>query len=397
MTSDRGRATARPATTGTRDLRLDLFRGIALLLIFINHIPGNFASYWTPVNFGFSDAAEMFVFLSGYAAALAYTPRFEREGLLIGTYRVVQRAWTLYAFHLVLFLMVAAITAYAALVARDAVYLDLINIWPVDGEPQVALVKAVTLQYSPKYLDILPLYIVLLLALPAILLLVRVHAALPLAVSLVFYVLAHGRHWNVPSYPSGGGWYLNPFAWQLLFVLGVICGYRWLKTGQVMPYSRVLFWTAIVYVAFAAVAKSSLQPFGPVEDFYIVDPDVFHLTDKSYLSAMRIAHFLALSYIAASLIPATHPVLKRWFLMPFVNCGQYGLATFCLGTVLSVVGHIIILEFDPYLSVEVPVVVGGLAILMATASILSWLDATARRQAAIAPTAPAAVPARDAP
>ncbi|MFN9907133.1 MAG: OpgC domain-containing protein, partial [bacterium] len=53
------------ASVAARDLRLDLFRGVALMMIFINHVPGNFASYWTHMNFGFSDAAEAFVFLSG--------------------------------------------------------------------------------------------------------------------------------------------------------------------------------------------------------------------------------------------------------------------------------------------------------------------------------------------
>ena len=55
-----------------RDLRLDFFRGLALIFIFIDHIPENVLSYFTPQAFQFYDAAEVFIFISGYTAALVY-------------------------------------------------------------------------------------------------------------------------------------------------------------------------------------------------------------------------------------------------------------------------------------------------------------------------------------
>src|SRR5437667_9609669 len=55
-----------------RDLRLDLFRGLALLLIFLDHIPSNVISWVTVRNYGFSDATEIFIFISGYANAYVY-------------------------------------------------------------------------------------------------------------------------------------------------------------------------------------------------------------------------------------------------------------------------------------------------------------------------------------
>ena len=55
-----------------RDLRLDLFRGLALWLIFLDHIPANVVNWLTIRNYGFSDAAEIFVFISGYTAAFVY-------------------------------------------------------------------------------------------------------------------------------------------------------------------------------------------------------------------------------------------------------------------------------------------------------------------------------------
>src|SRR5580704_5142840 len=58
--------------TSERDLRLDLFRGLALWLIFLDHIPQNIVNWITIRNYGFSDATEIFIFISGYTAAFVY-------------------------------------------------------------------------------------------------------------------------------------------------------------------------------------------------------------------------------------------------------------------------------------------------------------------------------------
>ena len=55
-----------------RDLRLDACRGLALWFVFIDHIPGNAFDWLTLRNYGFSDATEVFVFVSGYTCMLAY-------------------------------------------------------------------------------------------------------------------------------------------------------------------------------------------------------------------------------------------------------------------------------------------------------------------------------------
>ena len=86
----------------TRDPRLDVFRGICLVMIFINHVPGNIYENLTSRNFGFSDAAEGFVLMSGIAAGLAYSMDFNLPGRIwTGLARVWRRVWTLYMVHLV--------------------------------------------------------------------------------------------------------------------------------------------------------------------------------------------------------------------------------------------------------------------------------------------------------
>src|SRR5580704_19475007 len=68
-----------------RDLRLDFFRGLSLFFIFIDHIPNNVLSYGTLHTIAFSDAAEVFIFISGYTAALVYGQLLVRRGALVAT------------------------------------------------------------------------------------------------------------------------------------------------------------------------------------------------------------------------------------------------------------------------------------------------------------------------
>ena len=71
------------SAASARDPRVDFFRGLAFLIIFIAHVPANWLTKWIPARFGFSDATEMFVFMSGYAAGIAFGGVFLRAGWLM--------------------------------------------------------------------------------------------------------------------------------------------------------------------------------------------------------------------------------------------------------------------------------------------------------------------------
>ena len=104
-----------------RDPRLDVFRGLCLVMIFINHVPKNLYENYTSRNFGFSDAAEGFVLMSGIAAGLAYSADFQAPmRLWQGLGRVWKRVWTLYQVHI--------LTTVAALAAAAAVHGHFIDI-----------------------------------------------------------------------------------------------------------------------------------------------------------------------------------------------------------------------------------------------------------------------------
>ena len=78
------------ASPAGRDLRLDLFRGLALWLIFLDHVPNNIVAWFTIRNYGFSDATEIFIFISGYTAAFVYGRAMIERGFIVAGARILQ-------------------------------------------------------------------------------------------------------------------------------------------------------------------------------------------------------------------------------------------------------------------------------------------------------------------
>ena len=95
-----------------RDIRLDIFRGVALWLIFLDHIPFNIVNWITIRNYGFSDAADMFVFISGYTTAFVYGRTMRERGVVAASARILKRAWQIYVAHVFLFVIYLAEIGY---------------------------------------------------------------------------------------------------------------------------------------------------------------------------------------------------------------------------------------------------------------------------------------------
>ena len=85
-----------------RDLRLDLFRGLANWAMFLRHVPSSMLAWFSFRNYGFSDGADLFVFISGYTSALVFGKRMIESGFILGTTRLLRRAWQIYAAHVLL-------------------------------------------------------------------------------------------------------------------------------------------------------------------------------------------------------------------------------------------------------------------------------------------------------
>ena len=369
-----------PPLSTERDLRLDLFRGIALWLIFLDHIPSNAVSWLTIRNYGFSDATEIFVFISGFTAAYVYGRAMRDLGFVVAGARVLKRAWQIYVAHVFLFAIYLAEIAYVAQSFDNPLYSEEMGILDFLKQPDVTILQALMLKFKPVNMDVLPLYIVLLLGFaPALWLLLR-SPSLGLGASALLYGLMWWFDWSFAAYPSGT-WAFNPFAWQLLFVFGAWCALGGAQRLARWINSPVTIALAIAYVLFCfGIAMSWYFPrlgnFVPK----LVN-DVIYPIDKANLDVLRIAHFLSLAVITVWLIPRDWPALKSPLAWPAIVCGQHSLETFCLGVFLSFAGHFVFTEVSNRIPMQIMVSLFGIAIMVAAAALVSWYRKVERRGA----------------
>jgi hypothetical protein len=270
-----------------------------------------------------------------------------------------------------LFVIYMAEIAYVASTFENPLYQEEMGIFDFLKQPDVTLMQALLLKFKPVNMDVLPLYIVLLLGFPPILWLLQKQNTLALAASAALYAGAWHFGWNLPQYPSGT-WWFNPFAWQLLFVLGA-----WFALGGADRIGRfirspIVTALAIAYLIFAFAITMTwhfpvLAGFVPTALAELIYP-----IDKVNLDVLRIAHFLALAAVTVRFIPSDWPGLESRWLRPAILCGQHSLEVFCLGIFLSFAGHFVFNEVSDRVYMHVLVSALGIAIMFAAAALISW-------------------------
>jgi hypothetical protein len=358
---------------GGRDLRIDAVRGIALWWLFLDHIPNNIGSWLTPLHYGFSDAAEIFMFVSGVTCALAYGKAWRCEGWtgLIG--RTLRRSWDIY----VAFLLLTLASAILIHLVGDGRCADASNTRILLDQPGATLTRAAILQYRPVNTDVLPIFVLLhLLFAPLLWLLLRI-PNLTLGASLALYVLVHVFGWTVPAWPSSH-WAFNPIAWQLLVVLGA----WWMIHGdRVQPWvrSRPALVLAVLYLLFSLFIALSWR-IGPLEAMIPQTlAHMLHPLDKSNLDPLRLMHFLAIAVLAAWLIPRNCRLLKTPLMRSAIHCGQNSLPIYCLGVLLAFASHTVLLNISNGLAMQIAVSVGGIVAMIASATLLNLISIKPRQ------------------
>ena len=358
-----------------RDERLDMFRGLALLMIFINHVPGTFYEGLTSRNFGFSDAAEAFVFMSGMASGLAYSNRFRTGSLWAATAKVWARARQLYFVHITITILSLAIFAAAAKWLGLGELLAKNNIAPLFQQPLGTMVGIPLLTHQLGYLNILPLYMTLLLVTP-LLIIVGLRWPVPLALaSVLLWAIAGEFRLNFPNYPNEGGWFFNPFSWQLVFVLGLLSGMAMKVGKRFIPYQPVLFGLAAAILVFTLIwmkvppigkaMNGTMGWFGSMgTPFYLI------WFDKTFLTLPRLLHALALFYVLGHL-PIMRTIAQSWIAAPFRLMGRQGLAVFAAGTVLSMALQVVKAPMDAHPLWDGLLLGGGLLFLVGLAWVLT--------------------------
>jgi hypothetical protein len=329
---DRGQGTG----GRSRDPRLDFFRGLAMFIILLAHIPINPWTLWIPARFGFSDATEIFVFCSGMASAYAFGSVFASRGLMLGTMRVVYRVWQVYWAHIGVFLISVCILVAIDINgwgAGDISYITRPYVVPFFDQTGQTLIGLLTLRYVPGLFDILPMYLVILAMIPVVM---TAHGqggtgavvALVLCMWLLATLAGHPRitentaPWlgeggmalaarlsvlNLPGLPGRDVvWFFNPFAWQLIFFTGFAFGMGWLPAPPVSR--RLALIAAGVLVLSLPLAWHALHQPWALEPGTVaaavqgsLSEALAHLAPlvtKTWFGALRYVHFLALAYLA---------------------------------------------------------------------------------------------------
>ena len=306
-----------------RSLEIDFFRGLVLLVIAIDHISGSFLSRFTLHNYAFCDSAEVFVFLGGYASAAAYTAAESSKGPWPARQRFIKRSFEIYRAYLLLAILMLLGGALLMWLRVDTPMLQITE-WPTFlSRPMGLLLDIATLRHQPYLSSVLPMYFMFALAVPLVVPLAARKPAALLLGSLAVWLFASALGKALPS-AYAEGWPFNPFAWQLMFMLGVLAriqpvndAFHGSRTGKWLTRAAVA-----LFVGFA-LAKLFLETQAP--------PGYM----KQNLATIRVVSFVAIAWIFA------HAVHRGWIKelarrMPsVVNIGQQGLVCFIAGACVS--------------------------------------------------------------
>jgi hypothetical protein len=357
-----------------RDPRFDLFRGLALLMIFNLHLYG---SRFTAVTLGavsFCTGAEIFVFISGYVCGMVYLRRLQNAGLGACQLKAVKRCGQLYGAHLLTLLICFGLFVYfVTVLGTDG---GVFRLQPLLEEPAAAGSRAVLLMYTPLYMDILKLYIILLLPLPLFLCLYRRRPWVAVGLSMLLYGVAQIWPYEtaLPDYPAGQRWFWNPLAWQMLFFLAVALGAD--KARGITRVPRGAGWTMLalgLLLALLILKQTVDLPWRAI--------------DKFRLAPMRIISLFVMAWVIASCAPAAARFWRSRLLAPIICCGRHALPVFCFSVILDYALSLLLLEAGGGLGLELASSLGGITMMCLLAGALARRRRRRAIQAEVVPVA----------
>ena len=322
-----------------RDLGIDLIRGVGILMIAVDHLagvvvrlelPGTVNPFVSWTRLGWSSAAEFFVFFSGYLIGVVYLQTLRQRGLAMTYARAMHRCWQIYAAN-VLTLCLVLLLLHDGMFANQQLdrFVSLSALG--DGDALTGLVRFLALQTAPTFFEILQLYVIFLLAAPLVLLLARRSAAAAIAGSVALWLAVQVD----PSF-NLLRWNFNPYAWQLVFVLGMVVGMGgWFGKLRSMT-SRWTSRRSLLIGTGTLLSIALLIKIGDKGGWHWPLLGPLHVAgiDKTSLGALRLVHFLVSVLFVVQLLPSSER-LQRWLPARAVaTVGQFSLECFCFSTVL---------------------------------------------------------------
>lgn len=349
---------------------VDFWRGFALVTIFINHIPGNYYSRFTHANVSISDSAELFVFLAGWALRYVVSSREGPQATWYLVLRLGGRAVEIYAAHIFITMIAIAMLAASATIMSNPLLLEWHNAAAVFYDPVPTHIGLSLLTHQLGYFNILPLYVVLMAVAPVFAVIDRhaPNALLPL--SLLIYVITLSVPVPIPTWPTDGQWFFNPLAWQLVFVLGFVIAREDGAGGFVRRHLVVIRWLSLpIVVAGVLIVWNSWW----ADPTAMPQPRLLFISDKVYVTPMRLIQFLAL----IAVLSLTYPFIKRLAppVVEFLSMlGRHSLSVFCVGSILSLTGQIIRFVYRGDIVVDTVVVIFGIVVMAFAAWLPEWRE-----------------------
>lgn len=365
------------APAGRRRWEIDALRGLMLVLMMLTHLPTRLTN---PLGqpFGYVSAAEGFVLLSGYMAGLVYGRLAFQQGIPATRRAFWRRALLVYGAHAATLLFLFTVIALIGLKVDEPAVRNLMSYYL--QQPIQALLGGLLLIYQPPLLDILPMYVVFMLASPwAFVLGMRHGWHWVLAGSVTLWVLAQLglAEWlydiaasvarlPVPYAETGA---FNSFAWQLLWVLGLWLGAsRHEDEPPSLKFPPAIVGLAIVVALVGFTWRHWLgqAPFG-------ADVRLNMLFDKWQLGPLRLLNLAALLVVTLRFGPRLAHALPR--LRPLETMGSASLVVFCAHLVIVLM---VLSLFGGVMSrpwrIDLPLLAVALTALWAAGWLTLWWD-----------------------
>jgi len=285
--------------------------------------------------------------------------------------RVIRRAWQIYVAYVFLFMVYLVEVGYFGQKFGGMQQIRAFNVEIFLEHPAEVLFRGLILMFKPVNMDVLPLYIVLILASPIMLFGLLHSRNLTLLASFMVYFAARHFGWNFPSYP-GGGWFFNPLAWQLLYVSGAWFAVGGAQDTMLFIRSRALLVLGTAYLVFALVMTMAgrFSEFGEMFPSWLVS--MFNPNDKTNLALYRYLHFLVVAFFVVRFLPRDWPGLQLRIFRPAILCGQQSLETFCAGIFLAFAAHIVMVEVSEAIWMQIILAVVGIVIMTLIAWYRHW-------------------------
>ncbi|MCB0909861.1 MAG: OpgC domain-containing protein [Nocardioidaceae bacterium] len=361
-----------------RDRRIDVFRGLALLTIFVDHVDGSPWSAFTLREFGLVSALDVFVLLAGVSGFLAYGAHLRRGG--DGLRRLGRRMGFVYAGHLLTVVLTVGLALSVDRLWPHVHAIKYFRVGTLVQDPGQVVPQVLLLHVVPWRCGVLPMYLVLLPTLPVIVWLVRRWRWLPVALGVVLLVGATLWQWRFPWV-----WAKEPLAWFLVYAAGVTLA-AWPRSQRPegtahrgMGRWKAGSWLTAVAVGWLVVMMLADAPWQAVPGLGGLSvPGLDVLVTSAWSPLIRPLGLAALVWLVIRWVPATAAWLERPSARAVGQVGRHSLPMYVIGLLLADVASVVSVATRGSIVVTGALTMTGIAVLLAAARL--WPDLRSARR-----------------